>query len=558
MARFGPHCLLLLLVIAHGFPGQDAQGPKGIVTCASAPATDVGIRVLRDGGNAVDAAAAVGLAMAVTYPTAGNLGGGGFMVIRMNDGRTAAIDFRETAPAAARKDMYLDSRGERIPKASTVGYRAVGVPGTVAGLALARERYGRLPWARLVEPAESLASDGFAISDALAASLRNENVLSLFPESRRIFQRNGNYYRAGDGFKQPELGETLRRLRQYGPREFYEGETARLIAADMAANGGLITRGDLKRYRAVLRKPLIGTYRGYEIITMPPPSSGGAALISMFNMLEHLDGAALRSDTAERAHLLVEAMRRAFADRAKYLGDPDFVTVPVAGLVSKQYAKQRAIEITERASAGPDVQAGSPLGYESPQTTHYSVVDAAGNAAAVTYTLNSGYGSGAAVKGAGFLLNNEMDDFTSRPGLANQFGLIQGDANAIAPRKRPLSSMTPTIVVRNGKLFLVLGSPGGPTIINTVLQVLTNEIDLRMSLRDAVAAPRIHHQWLPNEIAYERRLPESVISALKAKGHSFKERPGSIGDVQAIMVTETGVRSGVSDPRSADGRAAAE
>ena len=533
-----------------------ATGRKGLVTCSSAPATRAGLRILEGGGNAVDAAVAVGLAMAVTYPAAGNLGGGGFMIVRMKDGRSAAIDFREMAPGRAHRDMYLDDKGQPVPFASLVGYRAAGVPGTVAGFDLALRKFGIKPWRELVEPAWTLAADGFALSNTLARELAGAKVLEPFAESRRVFQRGGDYFRAGENFQQPDLAATLKRLQEDGPREFYVGKTARLIAADMAANGGLITLDDLRNYKAILRKPIRGTYRDFEIITMPPPSSGGIALIQMLNILEDLNFQSYKKDSPQRFHLMIEAMRRAFADRAQFLGDIDFVSVPWRGLTAKAYARDLAKTIdAERATPSPTVSHGRPLPFESPQTTHYSVVDSAGNAVAVTYTLNFGYGSGVTVKGAGFLLNNEMDDFASRPGYPNQFGLVQGEANAIAPRKRPLSSMTPTIVLKDGKLVMVLGSPGGPTIINTVLQVLTNAVDLGMNPEEAVRAPRIHHQWLPDRISYERSLPESVRTALLSMGHIFKDRPDSLGDVQAIFVGPDGIRTAVSDPRSPDGLA---
>jgi gamma-glutamyltranspeptidase/glutathione hydrolase len=538
--------------------GDETRSRLGIVASSERHASEAGAEILRRGGNAVDAAVATGLALAVTYPTAGNLGGGGFMLIRMADGRTNAIDYREVAPLAASRTMYLDAAGERKPGGAREGRTAAGVPGTVAGLELALRKYGTMSWAEVVEPARRLAAEGFPVSEDLARELREVSSLAADPESRRVFQRDGRTYEAGEILAQPDLAATLERLKTRGPKEFYQGETARLLVEDMKRGGGIITREDLKRYRPVERKPVRGIYRDHEIITMPPPSSGGVAVLQMLGILTGL-GVEPDAPAAERAHLLVEAMRRAFADRARYMGDPDFVKVPVKQLLDETYTEKQALLI-HRSRATPSAEVASePIpGYESPQTTHFSVVDRWGNAVANTYTLNEGYGSGIMVKGAGFLLNNEMDDFTSKPGAPNMFGLIQGEANAIAPRKRPLSSMTPTIVLKGGKLFLVLGSPGGPTIINSVFQVLLNVIDGGMRLPDAVAAPRLHHQWMPDTLTHESSLPDALAAELTRRGHVLR-RVRSIGDVQAIHVEPaTGDRVGVSDPRSRDGKAAAQ
>jgi gamma-glutamyltranspeptidase/glutathione hydrolase len=536
---------------------QQARAPHGMVASADALASKIGVDTLKRGGNAVDAAVAVGLALAVTYPEAGNLGGGGFMLIRMADGRATAIDYRETAPAGASRNMYLDNSGALIPQASSVGYRAVGVPGTVAGFALAQRRYGRLQWKDVVAPAVHLAEQGFPLTQHLASLLRGSKVLLRFAESRRVFQRGGRFYTEGETFRQPDLAATLRRLMDKGPREFYEGRTADLLARDMAAHGGLITRDDLRRYTAVERAPLRGTYRGHEVITMPPPSSGGACLIEMLNMLEPRDVKGLGYGSAAYDHLLVEAMRRAFADRAALMGDPDFVKVPVRGLTAKPYAAERAKTIDpERATPSAQVGAGDPGPYESPQTTHYSVVDAQGNAVSNTYTLNNNFGSGVTAAGTGVLLNNEMDDFAAKPGTPNGFGLVQGEQNAVAPGKRPLSSMTPTILTRGGKLFLVIGSPGGPTIITTVLQTIVNVVDHGMSLPRAVAAPRLHHQWLPDALDTEEfAVPAEVRTVLEARGHTFNPKGGfqggkRWGNAQGILVEPgSGMRVGASDPR---------
>ncbi len=481
------------------------------------------------------------------------------MVIRMADGRSTAIDYRETAPARAARTMYLDKAGKVIPNLSLVGHRAVGVPGTVAGLELAQKRYGKLKWHDIVEPARRLAESGFIVTHGMANSLRREKSLSQFPESRRIFQKNGYYYKEGEIFKQPDLASTLKRIQVQGPREFYEGQTAKLLVREMADHGGLITMRDLQNYRPVERKPLRGVYRGYEVITMPPPSSGGIVLLEMLNILEHYNLTESGYNSSRTNHLLIEAMRLAFADRSEYMGDPDFVKIPTQGLIDKIYAHglSKKINLQQAAPVGT-IKHGNLLVPESYQTTHFSIVDGAGNAVSNTYTLNTGFGSGVTVKGAGLLLNNEMDDFTSKPGVPNVFGLIQGEKNAIAPRKRPLSSMTPTIIVKNNKLFLVIGSPGGPTIINTVLQVILNIIDHRMNLAQAIAAPRLHHQWLPDRINAESyALPKDVMNALKSMGHAFSADSGIPGvywgDAEGVEIEMgSGGRLGASDPRSPD------
>jgi gamma-glutamyltranspeptidase/glutathione hydrolase len=530
-----------------------------MVVCASGLASEVGAAVLKRGGNAVDAAVAVGLALAVTWPAAGNLGGGGFMVIRLANGRATAIDYREVAPAAAHRSMYLDEAGKPVPGASLVGYRAAGVPGTVAGLSLALEKYGTMKWRDVVEPARRLAADGFPVTPALARDLRRSRLLDQFPESRRIFLRDRRPYEAGEILRQPDLAQTLQRIGEKGAREFYQGRTAALVAADMEANGGLITLRDLKRYRAVERRPLRGAYRGVQLVTMPPPSSGGVALLEILHLLERQDLRSLGPASPQKHHLVIEAMRRAFADRAEFMGDPDFVRVPVAGLISPRYADEVRKSIDPaRATPSAQVGHGRPWPYESAETTHYSIVDAAGNAVANTYTLNGAYGCGATVRGAGFLLNNEMDDFAARPGSPNGYGLVQGEANAIAPRKRPLSSMAPTILLRSGRLYGALGSPGGPTIISTLLQVILNLVDHDMDLQSALDAPRIHHQWLPDVVEFEPGgLGPAVMEDLKARGHRLAGRPLAIGDVAAVMVDPaSGDRLAGVDPRSPDAAAA--
>ena len=540
-----------------GYP-LPQHGEHGMVASVSSIASAVGLDVLKHGGNAVDAAVAVGLALSVTYPFAGNLGGGGFMMIRMADGRTAAVDYREEAPAKASHDMYLGKDGKLVPHLSTAGYLASGVPGTVSGLSLALSTFGTISWADAVEPARKLAADGFTVSYSLASSLERSRTVGAFPEGKRIFQRDGKFYQEGETLKQPELAATLERLKIQGPHEFYEGQTAQDIAADMRDHGGLITLADLKNYKAVLREPVKGTYRGYEIISMPPPSSGGIALIEMLNILEHYDLASMGYNSSEKYHVVVEAMRRAFADRAEFLGDPDFVKVPWSGLISKKYADQLVKTIEpHRATPSTEIGHGDPAPYESTQTTQFTVVDAAGNAVSNTYTLNGGYGSGVVVKGAGFFLNNEMDDFAAKPGVPNMYGLIQGEANSVAPHKRPLSAMTPSFVAKDGKLFIATGSPGGPTIINTVLQVILNVIDHKMNIQQAVDAPRIHHQWLPDEIRFEPfGMPEDARKALEAAGYHFANRAGYMGDAESILIDQvTGMRWGASDPRNPDAAA---
>jgi gamma-glutamyltranspeptidase/glutathione hydrolase len=561
------------------------EARHGMVASASSSASEIGVEVLRRGGNAVDAAVATGFALAVTYPRAGNIGGGGFMVVRMADGRSTAIDFREVAPSRATSDMYLDTNGEVAVGRSTVGRLAVGVPGTVAGLALALERYGsgRVSWRELVEPARRLATDGFLVTPALARDFRaSAKLLSEFEDSRRVFLRDGRLYEAGELFVQSDLGRTLGRIAERGPREFYEGETARMLAADMARHGGLVSLDDLRAYRPVEREVLRGVYRGYEVLTMPPPSSGGIALLQMLGMIEPFDVASMGHDSADKMHLLAEVMRRAFRDRAEFPGDPDFVSVPVEGLLAREYLRNRMADFDfARATTSAGFPAGAPRagvgpdarypdrGHvdESPETTHFSIVDAEGNAVACTYTLNGLFGSGVTAEGTGVLLNNEMDDFTAKVGVPNMFGLLQGDANAIAPGKRPLSSMTPTIVVKDGQAYLVTGSPGGPTIITTVLQVISNVIDHAMSITQAVDAPRMHHQWMPDVINHEPFLTSRDSAELmRSRGHVLAPRklypndPEAAarywGDAESILVdAETGLRLGASDLRSPDSAA---
>jgi gamma-glutamyltranspeptidase / glutathione hydrolase len=528
------------------------RGEGGMVSSTDRVASEIGAEMLRRGGNAFDAMVAVHFALAVVNPEAGNLGGGGFMVATLPDGQRVALDFRETAPLAAHADMFLDEAGD-VTRASVVGHLASGVPGSVGGMWEAHRRYGALPWADVVEPAVNLA-DGIVVHDRLASSLRSAAArLRQFPATAEAFLQNGSPPRVGDRFSQPDLRETLRRIARDGRDGFYRGETADLIVAEMRRGGGLITHEDLARYQAVWREPVEVAYRGYRVVSMPPSSSGGPTLGLMLNILEGYDLAESGFLSPDHVHLVTEASRRAFADRNVYLADPDFVDVPLADMLSARYAAERRREIRrDRATPSEEAVPGlGPAPGESEHTTHYSVIDAQGNAVAVTTTINSLYGSRVTVAGAGFLLNNEMDDFTARPGVPNQFGLVQGAANAIAPGKRMLSAMTPTIVLdAQGQPRLLVGSPGGPTIISTVAQVISNMIDFGMALPEAVAAPRLHHQHLPDILRFERDgLAPDVVSALRRMGHRVEGRPGFQGDVTAIVVEPDGSFLGVADPR---------
>lgn len=548
---------VLVLFVASGLlscrPEVTAPGPtvasRGMVVSSNPLASQAGVDVMREGGNAIDAAVAVSFALAVAHPIAGNVGGGGFLLYHdAETGREISVDYREMAPGGAGRDMYLDAAGEVVPELSTVGYLASGVPGSVAGLHLAWSRFGTLPWSRLLEPAIDLARNGFVVEEHFARSLESAApLLERFDETRRIFLPGGSPPAPGRTFTQPDLARTLEAVAQNGAEAFYRGEIAELIQRDMEAHGGIMTREDLANYVARIRPPVRGRYRGYEVVSMGPPSSGGVILIEMLNMLEL---AGRRQQTTGRLHLLAEIMRRAFADRAATMGDADFAEVPVDRLLSREHARDRLGDLDETAATGSSQVAAGPFAEESPQTTHLSVVDPAGSAVAITTTINGNFGSGATVKGAGFLLNNEMDDFTSRPGVPNMFGLLQGEANAIAPGKRPLSAMTPTLVKQDGKVLLVLGSPGGPTIINTVLQIILNVLDQEMDLYAAVDEPRIHHQWMPDRIVAETgALSREVEAELESLGHEVVYR-GRIGDAHCIRVDPvSGLREGVADPR---------
>jgi len=546
-------------------PMRPAHAAHAMVASVHELASRAGVTMMQSGGNAVDAAVATGFALAVVHPQAGNIGGGGFMLIRMADGAIHFIDYREKAPAAATANMYLDAQGNVIENASLVGYKAIGVPGSVAGLAYAQKTYGKLPLAQVMEPAIKLARDGYALAWEDAQDLRDED-LAKFAESKRIFQRDGNYYKAGDVFRQPDLARTLERIAK-NPDDFYHGAMARELAASVQKGGGLITADDLAQYEVKEREPIRGTYRDYDIISAPPPSSGGTALVEILNILEGYDLAKFGNRSAEEIHLSVEAFRRAFFDRAEFMGDPDFAKIPVAQLIDKKYAAgwRETIDPTH-ASVSADLHRPAvfneleryasthPLrigaAKESENTTHYSVVDAAGDAVAVTTTLNDSLGSRVTAEGLGFLLNDEMDDFASKQGTPNAYGLIQGPANAIGPGKRPLSAMTPTIVLKDGKPFLVVGSPGGPTIITTVANIVTGVIDFGLDIQEAVNAPRFHNQWIPDGILAEDRLSPDTLAILRNKGHKVKmER--YFGDGECIAIDPTsGERLGASDARN--------
>jgi len=544
---------------------RPAHAPHAMVVSLRESASRAGTEMMQAGGNAVDAAVATGFALAVVFPQAGNLGGGGFMLIRTANGMTRFVDYREKAPAAATADMYLDAQGNVIENASLVGYKAIGVPGSVAGLTYAQKNYGKLPLPQVMAPAIKLARDGFALAWEDAEDLRDED-LAKFPESKRIFQRNGDYYKPGEVFRQPDLARTLERIAK-NPDDFYQGAIARELAATLQKGGGLITADDLARYEVKEREAIRGTYRDYDIISAPPPSSGGIALVEILNILEGYDLGKFGNRSAQTIHLTAEAFRRAFYDRAEFLGDPDFAKIPVAQLIDKKYAAGWRESIDpEHASVSKDLKRPAVFNEleryalahpqnmsavrEPQNTTHYSVVDSAGNAVAVTTTLNDSLGSRVTAEGLGFLLNDEMDDFASKQGVPNVYGLIQGPANAIGPGKRPLSAMTPTIVLKDGKLFLVAGAEGGPTIITSVASVILGVVDFGLDVQEAVNAPRVHHQWLPDELRLEDRVSPDTVRLLKSKGH--KIQIGHLwGDSECIAIDpKTGDRLGASDGRN--------
>jgi gamma-glutamyltranspeptidase / glutathione hydrolase len=556
---------------------EPVHAPHGIVVSVQELASRAGVEIMQAGGNAVDAAVATGFALAVVHPAAGNLGGGGFMLVRMADGKTHFIDYREKAPAAAKAGMYLDAQGNVIEGASEIGYKSIGVPGSVAGMVYAEQKYGKLTLQQVMAAAIRLAREGYALSWREARDFQRDKYLSRFPESRRIFQRDGNYYQPGEIFRQPDLARTLERIAAK-PNDFYQGTLAEELAAAMQKGGGLITVDDLAQYEVKEREPVRGNYRGYEIISAPPPSSGGTVLIELLNILEGYDLAKTGDRSAQSIHFTTEAFRRAFFDRAEFMGDPDFSKIPVAQLIDKKYgAAWRSSIEADHASASRDLRRPAifseleqyaavhpePLANrESPHTTHYSVVDAEGNAVAVTTTLNGWFGARVTAEGLGFLLNDEMDDFSTKPGVPNSDGLIQGTANAIGPGRRPLSSMTPTIVVHDGKPFLVLGSPGSSKIITTVANVLMGVIDYGMNIQEAVNAPRFHHQWMPDVLDVEQWFSPDTVQALQKMGYNVQIglRYGEFvspywSDAECIAIDpKTGERLGASDDRN-DGKA---
>jgi gamma-glutamyltranspeptidase/glutathione hydrolase len=573
--------LCLLAVCALATPAAASTDPvhaqHAMVVSVHALASRAGVEILHSGGNAVDASVATGFALAVVHSPAGNIGGGGFMLIRMADGKTHFLDYREKAPAAATRDMYLDAQGNVIEGASEYGYKAIGVPGSVAGMVYAEQKYGKLTLKQVMAPAIRLARDGFALTWNEAEDF-HDRYLAKFPESRRIFQRNGDYYKTGEVFRQPDLARTLERISDR-PDDFYHGDLARELAAALKKGGGLITVEDLAGYEVKEREPVRGSYRGYEIISAPPPSSGGTVLIESLNMLEGYDLRKMESHSSESVHFTVEAFRRAFFDRAEFMGDPDFAKIPVAQLLDKKYAaawresidpghaspskalKRPAVfsELEQYAAAHPPAL----VPRESNHTTHYSVIDAEGNAVAVTTTINDWFGSRVTADRLGFLLNDEMDDFSSKPGVPNSDGLIQGAANAIGPGKRPLSSMTPTIVVHNGKTVMVLGSPGSSKIITTVANVLMGVVDYGMNIQEAVNAPRFHNQWLPDVVNVEKWFSPDTLNTLRKMGYNVEIglHDGDTvlpywSDAECIAIDEkTGDRLGATDERNNNGKA---
>jgi gamma-glutamyltranspeptidase/glutathione hydrolase len=524
---------------------------NGMVASQEALATKIGVDILKKGGNAIDAAVAVGYALAVTLPRAGNIGGGGFMLVYLaNEKRTIAIDYREMAPNKAHRDMYLDENGNANDRLSRFHGLAVGIPGTVMGMQHALEKYGSMSSKQVLSPAIKLARDGIKVSPDLASSLTAMNRrLSHWPSTKAVFyKKDGGNYQPGETLFQPELAHSLELIVKHGSDGFYKGETAQKISKAVIDAGGIMTVSDMANYKVVERKPVSGTYRGYEVVSMPPPSSGGVHIVQMLNALEQFPIKEMGHNSADTVHVMAEVMRRAYADRSHYLGDPDFSQVPVAALGSKTYGKEIAAQIDlNKATPSSEVSPAKKLPYESNETTHYSIVDKFGNAVSNTYTLNFSYGSGLVAAGTGIFLNNEMDDFSAKPGTPNGYGLLGGEANSIAPFKRPLSSMTPTIVLKDGKAHLITGSPGGSRIITTTLQVIMNVLDHEMNIASASAMPRFHHQWWPDELRIEQGFSQDTLKLLKAKGHTIKLK-SSMGSTQTIMPTNQGVY-GASDPR---------
>ena len=567
IGKFAPLLIVVFFVFAQIAPSaaivegermHPVQGKNGMVVTSHFLATESALEVLKSGGNAIDAAVTAAFSLAVTQPRSGNIGGGGFMLISSEqNNEVVAIDYREKAPAKATEDMFLDAEGNADSNLSRYSHLAAGVPGTVAGLALALETYGTISLQKAIAPAIKLAEEGFAVTPRFSQGLKEkEQQLKQWESSAKIFYKpDGSYYEPGDVFVQKDLARTLKRISDRGFREFYEGETAELLVAEMAEHGGLISMEDMKNYTPVIRTPVHGTYRGHDIYSMSPPSSGGAHLIQILNILEGYDIADSGHNSANTIHLMAEAMKRAYADRSFYLGDQDFVHIPLQGITSKAYAAELRKNIdTNKATASTTIAPGKPQPYESDETTHFSIADKFGNAVSNTYTINFSYGSGIVVEGAGFLLNNEMDDFSAKPGAANAYGLLGGEANKIEANKRMLSSMSPTIVKKDGRNFLVTGSPGGSRIITTTLQVIMNVIDHGLNVISGVAAPRIHHQWLPDEIRIEEGLSPDTVAALRNKGHKVKQK-AAMGAIQSILVKD-GIMYGGADPRRSTALAA--
>lgn len=545
--------------ILAGQRAEPVAGKTAMVVTSHQLATDIALDILKEGGNAVDAAVAAGFALAVTQPRSGNIGGGGFMLYSpSNADVVTAIDYREKAPSKAYETMFLDDKGNGDPTLSRFSHLSAGVPGTVAGLALALEQFGSMPLAEVLKPAINLAENGFSIPqrfvDGIAA---RKDVFEQWPASKsKFFKQDGSAYKLGEIFLQPDLAKTLQLISDQGAAGFYTGETARLIESEMNKHGGLISYEDLANYQPAIRQAVHGSYRGFDIYSMSPPSSGGVHIVQILNMLEQYPIGQYGHNSAQTIHLMSEAMRRAYADRASYLGDSDFIEVPLKGLISKSYAKElvKTIQL-DKATPSVEIKAGNPQYYESPETTHFSIVDQFGNAVSNTYTLNFSYGSGIVVTGTGFLLNNEMDDFSSKTGGANAYGLIGGEANKIEPNKRMLSSMSPTIVKQGGKNYLITGSPGGSRIISTTLQVIMNVIDHKMNIQTAVNSPRVHHQWWPDEIRMEQGISPDTVRLLTSMGHKVVQK-SAMGGSQSILVDhESSMLYGAADPRQSTSKA---
>ncbi len=554
--------LLIFIPDVLGASSEPVRGKNAMVASQHELASKIGVEIMKKGGNAVDAAIAVGFALAVVYPEAGNIGGGGFMVIRTKDGKFTTIDYREMAPAKAVRDIYLDEKGNLIKGegGSVIGYRAAGIPGTPAGFEYAHKKFGsgNISWSQLVEPSRKIAEEGYILSYRLAKLFKDaKDELGEYEDSKKIFLKNGEFYKEGELFKQSDLAKTLSRIKKDGAKEFYEGETAKLIVDDMKRNNGLITLEDLKNYKVKEREPVRGNYRGHDIVSMPPPSSGGIVLVQVLNMLEQFEINKMGHNSAAKYHVITEALRRAFADRSVYMGDPDFSFVPTNQLLKKDYAieRSRTINLT-KASSSVDIQEGKTVGKESLDTTHFTVVDRDGMVVSNTYTINNLYGSAVTAKGTGILLNDEMDDFAAEPGKPNFYGLVQGERNAVGAKKRPLSSMTPTIVMKkDGTFWFAVGARGGPRIITAVLQTTINMIDHKMNIQEAVDSPRIHHQWLPDYIMFEAYgISNDTRNILEKYGHQFADQPRALASATAIAVDDEGVRLGAIDSRS-DGMA---